>query len=160
MGVLLNSPASFLPISLTSCVPKLFERIILSRLLFFLESSSILSPRQTAFCSGRSTLDLILFLSQSILMGLTNSRRGLGKSSLLLISLKTFDSIWHLDLYHKLIFILAGLSPCFARWAQSLLSNKRACMVYQNHKNRSLSSPSRCSARIRSWPCTFLSLHK
>ena len=35
MGKPLNSPASFRPISLTSCVSKLFERIILSRLLFF-----------------------------------------------------------------------------------------------------------------------------
>ena len=45
MVKLLDSPASFRPISLTSCVSKLFERIILSRSLFFLESNSILSPR-------------------------------------------------------------------------------------------------------------------
>ena len=44
MGKPLDSPASFQPISLTSSVSKLFERIILSRLLFFLESNSILSP--------------------------------------------------------------------------------------------------------------------
>ena len=49
MGKPLDSPASFRPISLTSCVSKLFERIILSRLLFFLESNSILSPRQAGF---------------------------------------------------------------------------------------------------------------
>ena len=35
MGKPLDSPASFRPISLTSCVSKLFEHIILSRLLFF-----------------------------------------------------------------------------------------------------------------------------
>ena len=60
MGKPLNSPASFRPISLTSYVSKLFERIILSRLLFFLESNSILSPRQASFRSGQSTLDQIL----------------------------------------------------------------------------------------------------
>ena len=49
MGKPLDSSASFRPISLTSCVSKLFERIILSRLLFFLESNSILSPRQAGF---------------------------------------------------------------------------------------------------------------
>ena len=49
MGKPLDSPASFRRISLTSCVSKLFERIILSHLLFFLESNSILSPRQAAF---------------------------------------------------------------------------------------------------------------
>ena len=58
MGKHLDSPAS-----LPSCVSKLSERIILSRLLFFLESSSILSHRQAGFRSGRSTLDQILYLS-------------------------------------------------------------------------------------------------
>ena len=57
MGKPLNYPASFRPISLTSCVSKLFECVILSRLLFFLESNSILSPRQAGFRPGRSTLD-------------------------------------------------------------------------------------------------------
>ena len=63
MGKPLDSPTSFRPISLSSCVSKLFERIILSRLLIFLESNSILSPRQTGFHLGRSTLDQILYLS-------------------------------------------------------------------------------------------------
>ena len=48
-GKPLNSPASFRPISLTSCASKLFERIILSRLLLFLESNSILASRQAGF---------------------------------------------------------------------------------------------------------------
>ena len=45
MGKPLDFPVSFRSISLTFCISKLFERIILSRLLFFLESNSILSPR-------------------------------------------------------------------------------------------------------------------
>ena len=49
MGKPLDSPASFRPISLTSCISKLFEHIILSRLLFFMESNSILSSRQAGF---------------------------------------------------------------------------------------------------------------
>ena len=76
MGKPLDSPASFRPISLTSCVSKLFERIILSRLLFFLESNSILSPRQAGFRSGRSTLDQILYLSRSISDGFNKPRPG------------------------------------------------------------------------------------
>ena len=66
MGKPLDSPASFRPIFHTSCVSKLFECIILSRLLFFLESNSILSPSQASFHPGRSTLDQVLYLSQSI----------------------------------------------------------------------------------------------
>ena len=88
MGKPLDSPASFRPISLTFCASKLFERIILSSLLFFLESNSILSPRQAGFRPGRSTLDQILFLSQSISAGFNKPMPGSRKSCLLLISLK------------------------------------------------------------------------
>ena len=76
MGKSLDSAASFRSISVTSCVSKLFERIILSRLLFFLESNFILSPRQAGFRPERSTLDQILFLSQSISDGFNKPRPG------------------------------------------------------------------------------------
>ena len=130
MGKLLDSPASFRLISLTSCVSKLFECIILSRLLFFLESNSILSPCQANFRSGRSTLDQMLYLSQSISDGFNKPKLG-SRTILSTIDFsKAFDSVWHPALFHKLI-------PCFARWTQSFLCDRRACVVYQNHKSRS-----------------------
>ena len=135
MGKPLDSPASFQPISLTSCVSELFERIILSRLLFFLQSNSILCPRLAGFRPGQSTLDQILYLSQSISDGFNKPRPG---SRMILPTIdfsKAFDSVWHAALFHKLIS--AGLPPCFARWTQSLLSDRRACVVYQNHQSRS-----------------------
>ena len=135
MGKPLDSPASFRPISLTSCVSKLFERIILSRLLFFLESNSILSLRHAGFRPERSTLDQILYLSQSTSDGFNKPRPG-SRTILSTIDFsKAFDSVWHPALFHKLIS--AGLPPCFARWIQSFLSDRRASVVYQNHKSRS-----------------------
>ena len=74
IGKPLDSPASFRSISLTFCVSKLFERITLSRLLFFLKSNSIASPRQAGYRLGRSTLDQILFLYRSISDGFNKSR--------------------------------------------------------------------------------------
>ena len=59
-----SSPSFFRPISLTSCISKLFERLILSRLTFHLESNHLLSTCQAGFRPGRSPLDQIL--SQSI----------------------------------------------------------------------------------------------
>ena len=107
MGNPLDSPASFRPISLTSCVSKLSECIILSRLLFFVESNSILSPRQAGFCPRQSTLDQILYLCQSISDGLNKPRPG-SRTILSAIDFsKVFDSVWYLALFHKLI--LAGL---------------------------------------------------
>ena len=67
-------------------------------------------------------------------MGLTNPGRALVQFSLLSISL-------------KLLFCLASrpfpqtyftsFPPCFARWTQSFLSDRRASVVFQNHKSRS-----------------------
>ena len=135
MGKPLDSPASFRPVFLTSCVSKLFERIILSRLLFFLESNSILSPRQAGFRPGPSTLHQILYLSQSISDGFNKPRPG-SRTILSTIDFsKAFDSVWHPALFQKLI--LASLPPCFARWTRSFLSYRLASVVYQNHKSRS-----------------------
>ena len=108
----LDSPISFGPISLTSCESKLFDRAILSRLLFFLESNSILSPRQAGFHSERFTLDQILYLSQSIPDGF-NTPRPFCQTILSTTDFcKAFDPVWHPALFHKLIS--AGLPPCFA----------------------------------------------
>ena len=63
-------------------------------------------------------------------MGLTNLGWALEQSSPLLISLKL------LTLSGILLFS-AGLPSCSARWTQSFLSDRRACVVYQNHKSRS-----------------------
>ena len=135
MGKPLDSPASFRPISFTSCVSKLLERIILSRLFFFLESNSILSPRQAGFRPRWSILDQILCLSQSISDGFNKLRPG-SRTILSTIDFsKAFDFVWHPALFHKLIS--AGLPSCFARLTQSFLSDRRACVVYQNHKSRS-----------------------
>ena len=135
MGKPLDSPATFRPISLTSCVSKLFERIILSRLFFFQESNSILSARPAGFRPGRSTLDQILYLSQSVSDEFNKPRPG-SRTILSTIDFsKAFDSVWHPAFFHKLIS--AGLPSCFARWTQSFLSDRRACVVFQNHKSRS-----------------------
>ena len=110
MGKPLNSPASFWPISLTSCISKLFERIILSRLLFFLESNSILFPRQAGFAlDGQHLIKFCTFLSP-FRMGLTNPGQVLRRSSLLLISPK--------------LFTLSGIPPFSINsfWLASLLA--------------------------------------
>ena len=99
-----------------------------------MESNSILSRRQAGFRPGRFTLDQILYLSQFVSDGFNKPRPG-SRTILSTINFsKAFDSVWHPALFHKLIS--AGLPPCFARWTQSFLSDRRASVVYQDHKSR------------------------
>ena len=119
MGKLLDSPASFRPISLTSCVSKLFERIILSRVLFFLESiSSSLPARPVSAQYGLHSIKFCNFLSP-FRMGLTNPDRVLERPSLLLIfqKLLTLSGVlpFSITLFRlaSLLALLVGLNLSF-----------------------------------------------
>ena len=110
MGESLDSFAYLRPISLNSCVSKLCESIILSCVLFFLESDSILSPRQVGFRPGRSTSDQNLHLSQFILNGFNKPDRALGR-------------FWQLSNFPKYL-TLSGTPPFSTNllWLASLLA--------------------------------------
>ena len=66
-------------------------------------------------------------------MGLTNPGRALGRFSLLSISLKLL-TLSGIPPFSTNLFRLASL---LARWTQSFFSDRRACVIYQNHKSRS-----------------------
>lgn len=57
---------SYRPISLTSNLCKIFERIVNKRLLWFLEQNNKLSPTQCGFRPGRSTLHQLIHLNSKI----------------------------------------------------------------------------------------------
>ena len=61
-----NLPSSYRPISLTSCICKLFERMVNHRLMWFLEKN-ILFPEQSGFRKQRSTIDALTQLTCHIL---------------------------------------------------------------------------------------------
>ena len=58
--------ASFRPISLTSCVVKLLERIIADRLYYIAETDNMFSQFEADFCNGRSCEDHITPIVQAI----------------------------------------------------------------------------------------------
>ena len=80
-------------------------------------------------------------------MDLTNPGRALGRFSVLSISRKLLALSGIPSFFHRLI--LAGLPPCFARWAHSFLSDRRACVVYQSRSFRVFSNHKSRSFRVR-----------
>ncbi len=58
-------PSSYRPISLLSCICKLLERIINSRLSDWAENKNILMKEQSGFRSKHSTQDIIFKLIES-----------------------------------------------------------------------------------------------
>ena len=109
-----DSPSSYRPISLTSCTSKLFERMVLGRLTYFFEQQNILSPVQAGFRPGRSTVDQILLLSQSIADSFHQSKPGARTVLATVDFAKAFDSVWHSALLSKLLSLDLPLS--FVEW--------------------------------------------
>ena len=104
----------------------------------FWSLNSILFPHQAGFRLGPSTLDQILFLSQSILDGFNKPRAG---SSTILANID-FSKAFGCLAPHPFSQTHFGWPPSlFARWTQSFLSDRRDCVVYQKYKS--------CSFRVR-----------
>ena len=61
-----NSPQSYRPIALTSCICKLFERLLNERLMEFMIMKNILSPAQSGGQKYRSTIDHLIRLESTI----------------------------------------------------------------------------------------------
>ena len=117
--LLLPSGLSLSPPAYQSCLNASFYPVYSS----FWNLIPFSHPRQAGFRPERSTLDQILYLSQSISHGFNKPRLG-SRTILSTIDFsKAFVSVWHPALFHKLTS--AGLSPCFARWTQSFLSDSR-----------------------------------
>lgn len=62
-----NKPENLRPISLTSCLCKLMEKIISKRLEWYLEKQNLIVKEQSGGKRRRSTLDLLLLLQNEIL---------------------------------------------------------------------------------------------
>jgi len=57
-----SDPSNYRPIALTSCICKVMERMINSRLVWYLERNKLISPMQCGFRKQRSTTDHLVRL--------------------------------------------------------------------------------------------------
>ena len=94
-----TDPNSYRPITLTSCLCKIFERIINSRLTKYLDRHGLNNEFQGAFRRGRGTHDQIHRVYNS---ARENSRQGKATAAVFLDIARAFDSVWHKGLKVKL----------------------------------------------------------
>ena len=108
--------------------------MVLGRLTYFLEQQDILSPVQAGFRPGRSTVDQVLLLSQSIADSFHQSKPGARAVFATVDFSKAFDSVWHSALLSKLLS--SDLPLCFVEWIRSYLSDRRSKVRICNSYSR------------------------
>src|SRR5688572_2021749 len=94
-----EEPTSYRPISLTSCLCKVLEKLATNRLTHYLESNHLLANCQTGFRKNRSTLDQILKLQDTITK--FNTNRGFTVAAFLDFE-KAYDMLWRPGLLTKI----------------------------------------------------------
>ena len=108
--------------------------MVLGRLTYFLEQGT-LSPVPAGFRPGRSTVDQVLLLSQSIADSFHQSKPGARRTVHATVDFaKAFDSVWHSALLSKLLSL--DLPLCFVEWIRSYLSDRRSKVRICNSYSR------------------------
>ena len=126
-----NKATSFRPISLTSCVGKLMERLINGRLTWHLENNGHINAGQTAFRQNRSTEDQITYISQAIEDSFQDKKHTLA----VWIDLeKAFDKVWKNGL--KLKLRKCGIGGRMFKWIEQYLTKRKARVKVQHHKSK------------------------
>ena len=107
---------SYRPISLTSSIMKLFERVIEKRLCCYLEDIGFINKYHSGFRQAKSTDDHLFRLSQSVMESF--NRREHVVAAFLDVE-KAFDNVWHNGRRYK-IFML-DLPTKMTRWLSDFL---------------------------------------
>ena len=121
--------ASFRPVSLTSCIVKLLERMIANRIYTMAEQKGWLHAAQAGFRKGRSCEDQITRVIQSINDGLNSVL--MKRSVLVLLDFsKAYDTVWR----QKLLVTLdeMGLPVMYTKWLRAFLENRQARVRFNN----------------------------
>ena len=123
-----SNPSNYRPIALTSCLSKVFESILNRKILKHLSTHNLLSDRQYGFRKGRSTGDLLAFLTESW----SSSFRNFGETFAVALDIsKAFDRVWHKSLISKLPSY--GFYPSLCTFISSFLSNRSIAAVVDGH---------------------------
>ena len=114
-----NEPISYRPISLTSNLCKLMEKIITSRLVWYLETNSKFNFYQSGFRQGRSTSDHLIILYNDALYRIKN--KGLVEAIFIDLE-KAFDMVCHKGLLYNLHDL--GINGQLFKWISQFLKKQ------------------------------------
>ena len=111
--------ASYRPVALTSTICKLMEKMVSTRLRWWMEDKHLFNKFQSGFRKNRGTIDQILRLSDDAHKAVHSKQYTLA----VMIDLeKAFDLVWHKGLIHKMKKL--GLKDNILNFVSDFLNNR------------------------------------
>lgn len=126
VGKNLSEVTSYRPLTLSSSILKVFERIINNRMLAFTLKNNLLKKEQTAFLPGRNSSENITYATQTIINNFNQNKYTL----LISLDLKqAFDKVW----FGGLLSILLKRFPLhLCRLINSFLTDRHITTRFAN----------------------------
>ena len=124
-----TDPNSYRPISMTSCLMRLLERLVLTRIRAFLDKNHLIINCQSGFRPKRQTKDNIFHLVQKVK---ENFNRGNETLAIFFDIEKAFDKMWHQGLLYKLHMV--NLPYYLIRFIENFLSNRKFCVQIDEYR--------------------------
>ncbi|GFU64610.1 probable RNA-directed DNA polymerase from transposon X-element [Trichonephila clavipes] len=118
---------SYRPISLTSILSKVMERMITSRFDWYLETNNLLTSSQAGFRKCQSTNQQVVFLGQSIKDALDQRHSALA----LFVDVEAaFDKVWWFECIQKLQTL--GVCNNMLMWIRNFISQRFSAVRFGN----------------------------
>ena len=117
-------PANYRPVSLTSHIMKMFERVIKTNMLEHMMGQGLLNPRQHGFVPGRSTQTQLLQHYSDVFEALSE---GIRIDTVYLDFAKAFDKVNHEILLKKVAN--HRIKGKIGKWLQDFLHNRKYRVV-------------------------------
>ncbi|MCG8032136.1 MAG: reverse transcriptase family protein [Candidatus Thiodiazotropha taylori] len=119
-----DDPANYRPVSLSSSVGKIMERIVFKNMYNHLHLNNLLYKYQSGFVPGHSTTFQLIDIYHHICQTFENKQY----SCMVFFDIsKAFDRVWHKGLLFKLK--QNGIDGNLLDWLADYLSNRKQCVV-------------------------------
>ena len=119
-----SDPSNYRPVSLSSSVGKVMERIIFKNMYNYLQDNNLLYKYQSGFIPGHSTTFQLIDIYHHICQTFENKQY----SCMVFCDIsKAFDRVWHKGLIFKLQ--QNGFDGNFLLWLANYLADRKQCVV-------------------------------
>lgn len=115
---------NYRPISLLSTIGKVFEKIVFKHLYNYLQDHNLLTPLQSGFVSGDSTVNQLTYLYTVFSEAIDSGKE---IRAIFCDISKAFDRVWHKGLLFKLQS--SGISGHLLNWFSSYLTRRKQRVV-------------------------------
>jgi hypothetical protein len=121
---------NYRPVSLLSCVSKILERVVFKHLYNYVKENGLLSPHQSGFQTGDSTVNQLSFLYHTFCEALDKKK----DVHIVFCDIsKAFDRVWHEGLIYKLQKI--GICGTLLLWFKDYLRNRMQKVIIRGQQS-------------------------